>query len=267
MTLLSTSPLSTNPDFISPKLPTSKLAGQVALVTGGSRGIGAAIARRLAAEGADVALTYAANADKALAVSAAIEADGRRSLAIAADSADAAAVIQAVDRTAAELGRLDILVNNAGIFIARPLEDFTLAEIDRTLSVNIRAVFLAAQAASRHMRSGGRIISLGSSLAERVPRPQTSLYALSKSALIGLTKGLARELGPRGITVNVVHPGSTDTDMNPADGPQADAQRALLALGQYGTPEDIASLVAYLASAESRFITGAGIAIDGGFTA
>jgi NAD(P)-dependent dehydrogenase (short-subunit alcohol dehydrogenase family) len=252
----------------SPKLAASpRLAGKVALVTGGSRGIGAAIARRLAADGADIALTYARNADKAAAVVGEIEQLNQRGVAIAADAVDAATATASVERTVAELGRIDILVNNAGIFIARPLDDYSLADIDQTLSVNIRAVFLASQAAARHMAAGGRIISLGSSLAERVPRAQATLYALSKSALIGMTKGLARDLGPRGITVNVVHPGSADTDMNPADGPQAEGQRALLATGKYGAPADIASLVAYLAGAESAFITGAGIAIDGGFTA
>lgn len=242
----------------------SRLAGKRALVTGGSRGIGAAIARRLAAEGADVALTYERSADKAAAVVREIEALGRKGFAIAADSADPAAVTRAVDEAAKALGGLDILVNNAGIYRGGPVADWSLADIDATLSVNVRAVVLASQAAAAHLGEGGRIISTGSCLADRVVEPGVTLYAMSKAALIGFTKGLARDLGPRGITVNIVHPGSTDTDMNPAGGPGADAQRARMAIPRYGQPEDIAGLVAYLASEEARFITGAGFAIDGG---
>ena len=242
----------------------SRLAGKRALVTGGSRGIGAAIARRLAAEGADVALTYERSADKAAAVVTEIEALGRKGFAIAADSADPAAVTRAVDDAARALGGLDILVNNAGIYRGGPVAEWSLADIDATLAVNVRAVVLASQAAAAHLGEGGRIISTGSCLADRVVEPNVTLYAMSKAALIGFTKGLARDLGPRGITVNIVHPGSTDTDMNPAGGPGADAQRARMAIPRYGQPEDIAGLVAYLASEEARFITGAGFAIDGG---
>jgi len=242
----------------------SRLAGKRALVTGGSRGIGAAIARRLAAEGADVALTYERSADKAAAVVTEIEALGRKGFAIAADSADPAAVTRSVDDAARALGGLDILVNNAGIYRGGPVAEWSLADIDATLAVNVRAVVLASQAAAAHLGEGGRIISTGSCLADRVVEPNVTLYAMSKAALIGFTKGLARDLGPRGITVNIVHPGSTDTDMNPAGGPGADAQRARMAIPRYGQPEDIAGLVAYLASEEARFITGAGFAIDGG---
>lgn len=244
-----------------------ELAGKVALVTGGSRGIGAAIAKRLARDGADVALTYVSAADKARAVVAEIEAAGRRGLAIAADSADPEAVITAVDRTAAELGRLDILVNNAGIFPYGPPEAVTLADIDRTLAIHVRAVFVASQAALRHMGAGGRILSIGSCLGQRVPHPGVTLYAMSKSALIGFTKGLARDVGPRGITVNLIDPGSTDTDMNPADGPGADAQRGLMALGHFGSADDIAAMTAHLAGPGGRFVTGAAIAVDGGYAA
>jgi NAD(P)-dependent dehydrogenase (short-subunit alcohol dehydrogenase family) len=244
----------------------SELTGKVALVTGGSRGIGAAIARRLAQDGADVALAYASAADKARAVVAQIEAAGRRGLAIAADSAHPDAVIGAVERTVDAFGRFDILVNNAGIFPNGPLEEVSLEQVDRTLA-HVRAAFLASQAAARHMGAGGRIISIGSCLAERVPNAGITLYATSKAALIGLTKGLARDLGPRGITANVVHPGPTDTDMNPADGAHADGERSLMALGQYGGPEDIAAMVAHLAGAGGRFVTGAAIAVDGGFAA
>lgn len=199
-----------------------RLAGRVALVTGGSRGMGAAIAQRLAAEGAAVALTYNSGAEPAAAVVAGIEAAGGRAHAIRADNGDPAAVEAAVAEAVERFGRLDILVANAGIFRVAPLETLTVEDFDETFAVNLRAVFVAARAAAPHMAEGGRIVSVGSNLAERVPWPRLSLYTSSKAGLIGLTRALARELGPRGITVNVVHPGSTDTDMNPADGPQAD---------------------------------------------
>jgi 3-oxoacyl-[acyl-carrier protein] reductase len=245
----------------------SSLAGKRAFITGGSRGIGAAIVKRLARDGADVALTYERSADRAQAVVREIEAMGRRGLAIQADSADPAALRAAIDEAARAMGGLDILVNSAGIFRGGPLEELTDEDIDATLAVNVRAVVVASQAAAAHMVDGGRIISLGSNLAERVTEPQVSLYALSKAALIGWTKGLARDLGPRGITVNVVHPGSTDTDMNPADGPRADAQRGRMAIPRYGRPEDIAAMVAHLAGPEGRFINGAGLTVDGGANA
>ncbi len=245
----------------------SELTGRVALVTGGSRGIGAAICRRLAQQGADVAFTYRQAAPEAQAVVSAIEAAGPRGLAVQADSADAAAVSRAVETVAGRFGRLDILVNNAGIFPNGPFEDVTVDEIDRTLAVHVRAVFVASQAAARHMGAGGRIISIGSCFAERVPYAGVTLYAMSKAALLGLTKGLARDLGPRGITVTLVHPGSTDTEMNPADGPTADHERSLTALGEYADPDDIAGMVAYLAGKGGRYVTGASIAVDGGFAA
>ena len=245
----------------------SRLAGKVALVTGGSRGIGAAIAHALAADGADVALTYARFAERAEAVAAELVAQGRRGVAIGADSADAAAVAAAVDQTVSDFGRIDILVNNAGIFTAAPIDELTIADFDATVAVNVRAVFAASKAAAAHMGEGGRIISIGSNLAARVPGAGISLYALSKSALVGLTKGLARDLGPRGITVNVVQPGSTDTDMNPAAGPDAEDQRSLMAIPRYGTPQDIAGLVSWLAGPEGRFVTGAAWTIDGGANA
>jgi NAD(P)-dependent dehydrogenase (short-subunit alcohol dehydrogenase family) len=243
------------------------LAGKVALVTGGSRGMGGAIAKRLAQDGADVALTYVGAPDRAHDVAAEIEHAGRRGLAIRADSADANAIVAAVERTVAELGRLDILVNNAGIFPNGPLEAVTPDEIDRTLAIHVRAAFVAAQAAARHMGAGGRIVSIGSCLAERVPTPGVTLYAMSKSALTGLTKGLARDLGPRGITANLVHPGPIDTDMNPADGPGADEERKLLATGAFGTGADVAATVAHLAGDAGRYVTGAAIAVDGGYAA
>jgi NAD(P)-dependent dehydrogenase (short-subunit alcohol dehydrogenase family) len=240
------------------------LVGKRALVTGGSRGIGAATALRLARDGADLALTYERSAEQAERVADEIRALGRKAVAIRADNADAAAVTAAVDQAASALGGLDILVNNAGIWHDGPVGSWTLEQIDKVIAVNVRAVILASQAASAHLPEGGRIITMGSCLAERVVEPGIALYAMSKAALIGFTKGLARDLGPRGITVNIVHPGSTDTDMNPADGEHAQAQRERMAIPRYGRPEDIAALVAHLAGEEGRFITAAGIAIDGG---
>ncbi|MFI6983664.1 SDR family NAD(P)-dependent oxidoreductase [Embleya sp. NPDC050154] len=242
---------------------------RAALITGGSRGIGAAIARRLAHDGVDVAFTYvsATGKEKAQEVVAAVEATGRRALAIRADVADADAVTEAVDRAHAEFGRLDILVNNAGVFPNGPIEQVALDELDRTLAIHVRAAFLASQAAIRHLPEGGRIISIGSCLADRVPFPGIALYAMSKAALGGLTRGLARELGPRGITANVVHPGSTDTDMNPAVGPDADAQRQLSALGRFLDPEEVAATVAFLAGPGAGGITGSALTVDAGSNA
>ncbi|CAB3773869.1 oxidoreductase [Burkholderia sp. MSh2] len=245
----------------------TRLQGKRALVTGGSRGIGAAIAQRLAADGADVAITYEKSAERAQAIVAGIEAMGRRSVAIQADSADPAAVRDAVDRAAETLGGLDILVNNAGIFQGRALSDLTFDDIDATLNVNVRAVIVASQAAARHLGEGGRIVSIGSGLATRVPDAGMGLYAASKAALIGWTQGLARDLGPRGITANVVHPGSTDTDMNPADSEHANAQRSRMAIPQYGKADDVAALVAFVVGPEGRSINGTGLTIDGGANA
>ncbi|ABX14599.1 SDR family NAD(P)-dependent oxidoreductase [Burkholderia multivorans] len=245
----------------------NRLQGKRALVTGGSRGIGAAIAKRLAADGADVAITYEKSAERARAVVAEIETLGRRAVAIEADSADPAAVRAAVDRAADTLGGLDILVNNAGIFRAGSLDALTLDDIDATLNVNVRAVIVASQAAARHLGEGGSIVSTGSCLATRVPDAGMSLYAASKAALIGWTQGLARDLGPRGITVNIVHPGSTDTDMNPADGEHADAQLARMAIPRYGKADDVAALVAFVVGPEGRSINGTGLTIDGGANA
>ncbi|TKR30532.1 3-oxoacyl-ACP reductase FabG [Luteimonas gilva] len=243
------------------------LAGKAALVTGGSRGIGAAIAKALAKDGADVAITYVSAEDKAQAVVDEIRATGRRAVAIRADSADMAEVAASVERAASEFGRLDILVNNAGIAQMGPLQEVSVEDMDRTLSIHVRASFVASQAAARHMGEGGRIVNIGSCLAERVAGPEMTLYAMSKAALLGLSKGLAFDLGPRGITANVVQPGPTDTDMNPADGDHAQEQRTKLALGHYGSADDIAATVVHLAGPGGRFITGASIAVDGGFAA
>jgi 3-oxoacyl-[acyl-carrier protein] reductase len=244
-----------------------QLENKRALVTGGSRGIGAAIVKRLAREGAHVALTYVSKPEQANETVTAARALGVRALAIQADSADAAAVVLAVERTVAELGGIDILVNSAGIAVMAPLDDYRLEDLDRTLAVNVRAAFVATQAAAKHMKTGGRIITIGSCNAERMPFEGGAAYAMSKAALIGLVKGLARDLGPRGITVNNVQPGPIDTDMNPADGGFADTLRKLMALPRYGAAEEIAAMVAYLAGPEAGFVTGASLAIDGGFTA
>jgi 3-oxoacyl-[acyl-carrier protein] reductase len=237
------------------------------LVTGGSRGIGAAVAVRFAEAGADVAVTYRRDEEGAAKAVARVGECGRRGLAIRADSGDGAAVVAAVDQVAESFGRLDVLVNNAGVFPFGVAEELGEEEFDRTVAVNVRAPYLAARAAARHMTSGGRIISVGSNVADRAPFPGFSLYALSKSALVGMTKGLARDLGPRGITVNLVQPGPTDTEMNPADGPAAEAIRGLTALGRYATPEEMASVVVFLAGPGADYVTGTALTADGGVTA
>jgi 3-oxoacyl-[acyl-carrier protein] reductase len=246
---------------------TLSLANKVAFVQGGSRGIGAAIVKRLAADGATVAFTYVTSPQPAQALVSQIEAAGGRALAIQADSADAAALKQAISIAAETFGRLDILVNNAGVLALGPVDDFKLEDLDRTLDVNVRSVFVATQEAVRFMQEGGRVISIGSTNADRMPFEGGAAYAMSKAALVGLTKGLARDLGKRGITVNNVQPGPVDTDMNPADGDFAEALKGLMALPRYGKVEEIASFVAYLAGPEAGYITGASLTIDGGFSA
>ncbi|MFG2292433.1 SDR family oxidoreductase [Streptomyces sp. NPDC048603] len=240
---------------------------RTAVVTGGSRGIGAAIALRLAREGMDVAITYAGNEEAAGGVVRRIEALGRRAHAVRADAGDASEAAGSVEWAADTLGGLDVLVNNAGIGVLGPIGGLTLADIDRVLSVNVRGAFLAARAASARMGQGGRIVTIGSCMTQRVPGPGGTLYAMSKSALSGMTKALARELGERGITANLVHPGPVDTDMNPADGPFAKGQADMTAVGRFGRPEEIASMVAYLASAEAAYVTGAEFSVDGGHAA
>ena len=244
-----------------------KLEGRTAFVTGASRGIGAAIALRLARDGANIALTYATDESTADGVVTRIEALGRRAVALRADSGDPAALTTAVEAAAAALGGLDILVNNAGVVFLGPLEKMTLTDIDQTFAVNVRAVIVATQAAVRHMTDGGRIIMIGSNVADRSPGPGGSIYAASKSALTGLTRGLARELGPRGITAVVVQPGPTDTDANPGDGPHAGQIVARTPLGGYGHVDDIAEMVTYLAGPGGRHITGTTITVDGGVNA
>lgn len=243
------------------------LKGRVALVTGGSRGIGAAIAERLASEGADVALTYVASEEKAHAVVRRLQGYGVRARAFRADAARPEEVVAAVERTAAELGGLDVLVNNAGVAAFGPLEGFKLEDYDRTFDVNVRAVFVATQAAARHMKAGGRVVNIGSTNAERMPFPGGSVYAASKAAVAALTRGLARDLGARGITVNDVQPGPVDTDMNPAAGPFAETLKSFMAVPEYARAGEIAALVSYLVSADARLVTGANVRIDGAFAA
>ncbi|MBV7531574.1 3-oxoacyl-ACP reductase family protein [Chitinophaga sp. sic0106] len=242
-----------------------RLENKVALITGGSRGMGAAIAERFAAEGADVVITYARSTDSAGQVVEKVKQQGRKALAVQADSALPADIQQAVKQAVATFGRIDILVNNAGVFQMKQLEDYTLEDYDHMMAVNTKAVFVAAQAAVAHMPEGGRIITIGSNMAERLTTAGGLLYSMSKSALLGLNKGLARDLAARGITANLVQPGPIDTDMNPADSPHAEGIRSQTAVGRYGQAREIASLVTFLASPESSFITGTEQTIDGGY--
>lgn len=243
------------------------LAGKRALVTGASRGLGRAIALTLARSGADVAITYEKSADKAQAVADEISSLGRSGVAIQADSAQPDAVRAAVAEAVERLGGLDILVNNAGIAGYGQLEEMSQEQIDALINVNIRGVVYTTQAALAHLPAGGRIINIGSSLSDRVPLRDVAIYSMTKSALNSLTRGLARDLGPRGITVNMVKPGSTDSDMNPANGEGAETQRQYIALGHYGEPQDIAEAVAFLASPAAKQITGTDIVVDGGANA
>jgi 3-oxoacyl-[acyl-carrier protein] reductase len=243
------------------------LNDKVALVTGGSRGIGAAIARRLAAEGAQVAITYAKDASSAAAVVKGIEKAGGKAVAIQADSSDANATKNAVEKTVATFGRLDVLVNNAGTGIPKTFEETSLEEMDRVIDVNMRGVLATTQAALPHLESGGRVIMIGSCVGERVMTPGLVAYSATKGAVKMFTQGLAREVGPRGITVNNIEPGPIDTDLNPAAGDWAIPQKASTALGRYGTVDEVAALVAFIAGPESSYITGANLPVDGGTNA
>ena len=244
----------------------TNLQGRRALVTGASRGIGAEIVRRLAADGAAVAFTYGRSVQEAEKLVADVKGDGGTAIAIQADSADAAQVAQSVDDAVAALGGLDVLVNNAGVASFGDIETFALAEFDRLVAVNVRAVFTAIQRAVPHLGADGRIINIGSINAERVPVPGLAVYAMTKGAVASLTRGLARELGPRGITVNNVQPGPIATDMNPDSGEFAEDAKKLMAIGRYGHPSDIAGVVSYLAGRDTGYITGANWNVDGGFT-
>jgi 3-oxoacyl-[acyl-carrier protein] reductase len=245
----------------------SKLSEKVALVTGGSRGIGAAIAKRLAADGARVAITYAKDSNAASAVVKEIESNGGKAVAIQADAADAEAVKSAVEKTVAALGRLDVLVNNAGTAIPKGFEETTLEEMDRMINVNFRGTMAATQAALKHMKNGGRIIMIGSCVGERMMTPGLVAYSATKGAVKMFTQGLSREVGSRGITVNNVQPGPIDTDLNPAAGEWAAPQKAATALGRYGTVDEVAALVSFVASPEASYITGTNLTVDGGTNA
>src|ERR1700687_2615353 len=252
---------------IGEKTRTRKLEGKIALITGGSRGIGAAIAKRLAADGASVAITYAKDASAASAVVKAIERDGGKAIAIQANAADVEAVKGAVEKTVATFGQLDVLVNNAGTAIPKKFETTTLAEMDRVIDINVRGAMAATQAALKHMKNGGRIIMTGSAVRERVSTPGLVAYAATKGAVKMFTQALSREVGSRGITVNNVQPGPIDTDLNPAAGDWAVPQKAATALDRYGRVEEVAALVAFVAGPESSYITGANLTVDGGMNA
>ena len=243
------------------------LNGKIAFINGGSRGIGAATARRLASEGATVAIGYQSSAAAASALVDEIRAAGGSAIAVPADATDSAALKLAIDGVAERFGRIDILVNSAGVLLMGPIDQFSLADFDKTVAVNVRSVFVATKAAVAHMGQGGRIINIGSTNAGRMPFAGGAAYAMSKSALVGLVKGLARDLGPKGITVNNVSPGPVDTDMNPETGDFAAALHGLMALQRHARPEEIAGMVAYLAGPEAGFVTGADLLIDGGFAA
>ena len=244
-----------------------KLEGKIALITGGSRGIGAAIAKRLAADGASVAITYAKDTSSASAVVNAIEADGGKAIAIQADAANAEAVKNAVEKAVATLGRLDVLVNNAGTAIPKKFEEATVEELDRVIDINIRGTFVTTQAALKHMNDGGRIIMIGSCVGERMMTPGLVPYSATKGAVKMFSQGLSREVGSRGITVNNVQPGPIDTDLNPAAGDWATPQKAATALDRYGRVDEVAALVAFVAGPESSYITGANLTVDGGTNA
>jgi 3-oxoacyl-[acyl-carrier protein] reductase len=239
----------------------------VALVTGGSRGIGAAIAKRLAGDGASVAITYAKDASAASAVVQAIEQGGGKAIAIQADAASVEAVKAAVEKAVQTFGRLDVLVNNAGTAIPKTFEETTMEEMDRVIAINIRGVFAATQAALKHIKEGGRIIMIGSAVGERAVAPGLVPYAATKGAVKMFSQALSREVGSRGITVNNVQPGPIDTDLNPASGDWAVPQKAATALSRYGHVDEVAALVAFVAGPESSYITGANLTVDGGMNA
>lgn len=244
-----------------------KLTDKIALVTGGSRGIGAAIVKKLTAEGAKVVFTYSSSPERAEAVIADVKAAGGEAVAIKASSAVPAEVTAAVAKTIADFGRVDILINNAGIYVGKAFAEHTLEDYNEIMAINVQAVFVAALAAVKGMPGGGRIITIGSNMGDNAIGPETTLYTMSKSALQGFTRGLARDLGARKITVNLIQPGPTNTDMNPANTPFADFLRSRMALPEYGTVEDIASFVSFIASDEAKYITGSFLTIDGGMNA
>lgn len=243
----------------------SHLTQKSAIVTGGSRGIGAAIVRRLAQDGANVAFTYLGGESQAIELAKEIESLGVKALPIKADSSNEKSLSEAVKKTVSEFGKLDILVNNAGVAIMAPLDEFTIEDFDKTLAINVRAPFIAIKEAAKHLQRGGRIINIGSINADRMPFANGGVYAMSKAAVQGLTRGLARDLGPLGITINNVQPGPVNTDMNPEDGPFSTVLKPYLSVGRYGQPSEIGALVSFLAGPDSAYINGASLDIDGGF--
>ena len=244
-----------------------KLAGKVALVTGGSNGIGAAIAKRLADDGAAVVLTYSASPTDADEVIRSIKAAGGKALGLKADASDPEAVRLAVAKVIATFGGIDILVNNAGVGLIRPIEQFSLEDFDKLIAINVRGLFVATQEATRHLHEGGRIIHIGSTNSDRMPFVGGSVYALTEGAVVSFTKRLARELGPRGITVNVLQPGPVNTELNPEDGPKSAFQKSASALGHFVTSEEVAAAVASLVSPEASCVTGTVLNVDGAFNA
>jgi 3-oxoacyl-[acyl-carrier protein] reductase len=247
-------------------MSTAPLTGRRALVTGASRGIGAEIVRRLASEGASVAFTYAASAPEAEKLVAEVTADGGRAVAIQADAADPAQIAAAVDQTVAEFGGLDVLVNNAGVAHIAPIDDYPREQFERAVAINIGGTYWAVREAIKHLGEGARIINIGSINADQVPGPGLSVYAMTKGAVSSFTRGLARELGPRGITVNNVQPGPINTEMNPEEGEFAESLKQVTALGRYGHTSDVAAIVSFLAGPEAGYVTGANWNVDGGFT-
>jgi 3-oxoacyl-[acyl-carrier protein] reductase len=246
---------------------TSRLTGKVALVTGGSRGIGAGIVKRLVSENADVAFTFLKESKAADKVVQEVSSGGRKVLALQADSGDARALAAAVDEVARKFGRIDIFVSSAGVLLFKPIDAFTDEDFDRMVAVDLKAAFIASRAAIKHMRSGGRIVFISSNIADLAALPTTALYSMAKAGLDGLAKGMARDLGPRGITVNTVHPGPIKTDANPENSPYANDLRSFMVTPNYGEPADVAAMVAFLVSPEAKFATGASFVIDHGFTA
>jgi 3-oxoacyl-[acyl-carrier protein] reductase len=246
-----------------------QLTGKVALVTGGARGIGAATVRALADEGAQVALSYAASATKAEALVRELEAKGVRAAAFQADQGDAAQVTTLIKSVVQRFGRLDILVNNAGVFVLGAVDDpaADVAQLERQFAVNVRGVAAAVRAAAQVMGSGGRIISVGSILGAHVPFSGMADYCATKAAVALYTRGWARDLGPKGITVNCVQPGPIDTDMNPANSDFAPPQKSATALGRFGRPEEVAAAIVFFASPGASYITGTSLDVDGGLSA
>ncbi|HEY1751026.1 MAG TPA: SDR family oxidoreductase [Caulobacteraceae bacterium] len=245
----------------------ARLSGKSAMVTGGSRGIGAGIAKRLADEGADVGFTYHSDDEAADALVNELKEQGRRAITVRADSREPGALTDAVDRVADAFGQIDIFVSSAGVLLFKPTDELTLDDFDQIVATDLRAAFVGSKAALAHMQEGGRLIFISSNIADYAALPMTACYAMAKSGLDGLMKGMARDLGPKGITVNTVHPGPIRTDANPEDGPYSEQLKARMATPRYGRPEDVAGLVAYLASAEAQFATGSAFVIDNGFTA